>query len=389
MMMNSPWVQAHTRRKLIVAATVLLLAGCNVVPKGKPGGGPPPEPGPSADVLPADARRMRVALLVPLSGASAQTGQAIANAATMALLDTKADDLRITQYDTASGPGAAANRALADGARLILGPLSPEDVRVVSAAAQARQVPVLSYANDERVAGGGTFVMGSLPAQSIARTVAHARGQGIERFAALLPAGDYGQRSGAALQASVRAAGGSVGHMETYNASTGSLGAAARRLALKGGYQAVLIADSGRTGSQAAPLLRTGGAAPRILGTELWSGDNAAPAASALRGAWFSAVSDGRFRQFAESYRARFGAAPPRIATLGYDSVLLAVRMAREWKPGTALPPSRLVQRDAFVGVDGAFRFAASGVIERAFEVREVRAGSVAVISPAPEAFAP
>lgn len=385
MMMNG-----LSRRKLIIAATALLLAGCKVVPQGKPGTTPEPDPGPSADVLPADAKRHRVALLVPLSGPSAATGQAIANAATMALLDTRAENLRITNYDTAANPAAAAARALADGAKLILGPIAPEEIRTVAAAAQAKQVPVISYGNDERVAGSGTFVMGSLPAQSITRTLSYARSQGIGKFAALLPAGDYGQRAGAALQAGLRAHGGTVGQMETYNRSTGSLAAAARRLALKGDYDAVLIADSARTGSQAAPLLRTaGGTAPRILGTELWSGDMAAPAAASLRGALFSAVSDGRFRQFADGYRARFGAQPPRIATLGYDSVLLTVRLARDWKPGMALPASRLVQRDAFVGVDGAFRFNAGGVIERAFEVREVRAGTIAVVSPAPESFAP
>jgi hypothetical protein len=40
-------------------------------------------------VLPTDTARHRVALLVPLSGENAAVGRSIANATTMALLDTK------------------------------------------------------------------------------------------------------------------------------------------------------------------------------------------------------------------------------------------------------------------------------------------------------------
>ena len=111
------------------------------------------------------------------------------------------------------------------------------------------------------------------------------------------------------------------------------------------------------------------------------------PGSAALRGALYSSVSDGRFGQFAESYRSRFGAPPHRIATLGYDAVLLTIRLARNWKPGATLPTARLVQSDAFLGVDGAFRFRANGVIERAMEVRQVGKGRIDVVSLAPDRF--
>jgi branched-chain amino acid transport system substrate-binding protein len=148
----------------------------------------------------------------------------------------------------------------------------------------------------------------------------------------------------------------------------------------------VLIADGGRIAAQAAPLVKPGASTTRILGTELWSGESVVVTTPALRGAWFSAVSDGRFRQFSDSYRNRFGAAPNRLATLGYDAVLLTLRIARDWRPGTALPTARLGDSGGFLGLDGPFRFR-NGVIERAFEVREVRANGVTVISPAPEKF--
>ncbi len=377
------------RRKLLTVAVIALLAGCKVIPKGAPDTTPKPGPSdaPSDTALPTDSQRHRVALLVPLSGSNSSVGQAIANAATMALLDTNAANLRITNYDTSTGAGAAAAKALADGNKLILGPLLANDIPAVAAAAGRVKVPVISFSNDETAATRDTFIMGSLPSQSVARTVGHASAQGVKTFAGLVPIGEYGQRVSAALVAQVRAQGGTVTAMESYDRSSASVAGAVRRLRAKGGYQAVMIADSGRIAAQAAPLLKAGGAPPRILGTELWSGETIVGNTPALRGAWYSAVADNRFRQFSESYKGRFGGQPHRIATLGYDSVLLTLRVARDWKPGTNLPTAKLFDKGGFLGLDGAFRFRSSGAIERALEVREVRAGGVNVASPAQARF--
>jgi hypothetical protein len=60
--------------------------------------------------------------------------------------------------------------------------------------------------------------------------------------------------------------------------------------------------------------------------------------------------------------------------------------VARDWRPGTAVPTGKLADSGGFLGLDGPFRFN-RGVIERAFEVREVRAGGATVVSPAPTKF--
>lgn len=374
------------RRNVVTLATVALLAGCKVIPKG-PTTAPPPPDRPSASTLPEDQRRHRVALLVPMSGPNGAVGQAIANAATMALLDTNADNLRITTYDTSVGAQAAATKAVADGNKLVLGPLLSDDIPAVAATARAARVPVISFSNDEAAASRDVFVMGSLPSQSIARTVAYAKSKGLTRFAALVPDGEYGQRASSAFMTAVQAEGGRVVAMEAFNRSNTSVTSAARRLKTKGGYDAVLIADGARIAAQAAPALKGPGVTARILGNELWSGESVVAQTPALRGALFSAVSDNRFRQFAGSYKDRFGVQPYRIATLGYDAVLLTIRIARDWRPGTTLPTARLSQSDGFLGVDGAFRFGANGVIQRAMEVREVRAGTIAVVSEAAAGF--
>ncbi|MFM7349494.1 MAG: penicillin-binding protein activator [Erythrobacter sp.] len=380
---------AVTMRHLALGGAALLMAGCQVIPKasGPATTAPPPSPEPSETALPTDTGRHRIALLVPLSGDTAAVGQAIANATTMALLDTKSDNLRITTYDTSGGVASAARKAIADGNRLILGPLTADAVPAVQAAARPANVPVIAFVNDPAVASPDVFVIGHMPEQSIRRTVQYARGKGAARFAVLAPDGDYGTRAISALENSLREFGGALVRKESYARGNTSIVSAASRLKAAAGYDTVLIADSARLSVDAAGELNKGRARTRIIGTELWSGEAALTRTPALDGALFAAVSDQRYGRFAESYAARFGGQPYRVATLGYDAVLLTLRVARDWKVGTPFPRNALYDRGGFLGVDGAFRFAGNGVVERALEVREVRAGDVKAVDPAPTGF--
>jgi ABC-type branched-subunit amino acid transport system substrate-binding protein len=377
------------KRLLGAVALSVALAACQVVPKGQ-GPAVTPKPAPTAQPgqLPQDVGRHRVALLVPLSGPNGAVGQSLANATTMALIDTNASNLRITTYDTATGAQSAAARAISDGNKLILGPLLADDVRTVAAQARPAHVPLITFSNDRTVAARDVFVLGVLPEESIDRTVGYAISKGAKRFAAIVPNGDYGRHAQAALAARVAAGGGTLVATETYDRGNTSVISAAQRLRTKGGFDTVLIADGARLSAIAAGALKTAGAAlPRLLGTELWSGEEDVAKATALRGAWFSTVSDSRYGRFASSYKSRFGAQPYRIATLGYDAVLLTLRIARDWTPGRDFPTSHMFDDVGFLGIDGAFRFRPGGVAERAMEVRQVGNGTVTVVSPAPTQF--
>ncbi len=384
-------LHSSSSAKCAVLALLTLVAGCKVVPKSVPVTTPPPvasEPEPVTPALPTDTERNRVALLVPLTGPNAGVGTSIANAANMAVLDTGGARIRVTMYDTATGAAGAAQRALAEGNRLILGPLLADDVRAVAPVARAARVPVIAFSNDTGVAGNGTYVMGYTPAQSIERVIGYARSKGLTKFAGLIPAGLYGQRSSTAFLRSVEASGGQVVSMQNFDRSAGSISAAITRLSQASPYEAVLIADSGRTAVQAVPVLRSkGGASARILGTELWNTEGALAASPALRGAWFASVSDGLYGQLATKYRARFGRAPYRLASLGYDAVLLVTRLSGDWRIGAAFPAGRLTDGGGFTGIDGAFRFGRDGIVERALEVQQAGPAGSTVVSAAPRGF--
>ncbi|MBY0583077.1 MAG: penicillin-binding protein activator [Sphingomonas sp.] len=385
-----------TRRLIVMGLAAALSACATVVPQGTPGAaGPQPVrptqvTPPKIDAgIPQDVSRQRVALLVPLSGSNAGVGQSLANATQLAVLDSRSDRLRITSYDTNQGAAAAAQKALADGNKLILGPLLADDVRAVAPIARRAGVPVITFSNDSAVAGNGTYLLGYSPGQSIARVVDYARSKGMTNFAGLVPNGLYGDRASTAFLRAVEQAGGQVLSLQTYDRAPGALTGAINRLAKNAPYQAVLVADSGSVAATAVPILRkNGGGNAEILGTELWNSESAITSAPALTGAWFASVSDSLYRQYAAKYRARFGTAPYRLSSLGYDAVLLTVRIMRDWAIGAPFPEARLRDAGGFAGIDGAFRFGRDGVAERALEVQEIRPGATVTVSPAPTGFA-
>ena len=380
---------------MAIAGAAALLGGCAVIP----GVGAPetsasiPEPvatstpAPTPSALPTDTTRHRVGLLLPLTGSTAEVGQSLNNATMMALIDANASNLRITTYDTSKGAAAAARQAIADGNRLILGPLLADNVPAVRAVAQPAGIPAISFSNDTSVASNAVLVMGHIPEQSIDRSVAYARSQGRDAFAALLPDGDYGQRAYTALNSAVRQHGGEVKAFERYNRSNTSVISAAQRLRTRGGYDTVLIADGARLSLRAAGELGKGTDNAQLIGTELWSGEAGLTRSAAISGAIFSAVSDDRFQRFSNSYETRFGAKPYRIATLGYDSVLLTLKIAREWRVGDPFPSALLFDTGGFLGVDGPFRFSSGGVVERALEVRKIQGNQIISVSDAPTGF--
>ncbi len=404
----------------IATLALLAVAGCasNGMRRGpvEEAAAPPPTvAAPAPAPVEAGPPQHRVALLVPTTGGNAAVGQSIANAANMALLDSNDQRIKLTVYNTATGAAAAASRAIAEGNKIFLGPLLAADVRAIQGAAGAAGVPILTFSNDASLASGNTYVLGFQPTQSVARVVGFARSKGVENFAALVPAGTYGQRASAALVRAVQANGGKVASIEAYPRDPKQLVAAVRRVTdyearvakvSRAGavrpdgtvapvqqrlgpvsFQALLVADTGEVAARFLPALQQFGASGvRLLGTELWNSEPGLSRVQGLHGSWFASVPDNRFSQLANRYRAKFGGQPSRLASMGYDAVLLVNSIGQRWRIGDRFPVTALNDDDGFAGIDGIFRFRGN-VAERGLEVQQIGPGGFSVVSPAPRTF--
>jgi branched-chain amino acid transport system substrate-binding protein len=393
------------------------------------------EPAPIAP-LPDEATaagKARVALLLPLSGTNAPLGQALLNAAEMALFASQSDAIELLPRDTEAegGAAAAAAGAVADGAQLVLGPIFSTQVAEVAQAARLRGVPVVSFSNDVAVAGNGVFVFGFTPENQIDRVVSYAHAQGAQRFAALVPDSAFGTRAADALQSAVTTFGGRVTRVARYTSvDNDALAPVIRRLAdydqrraalranrqilaakndeaskaalrrLEGvetsgdpDFDALLIPEGGARLRVIAPLLSfydIDTRRVRTLGTFDWN-DPLTETEPALSGGWYPVPPPDSRKQFEADYQKTFAAPPPRIASLAFDATLLAAVLARtEAAPGQRLfAVERLTQPNGFAGVDGIFRLRPDGAAERGLAVMEVRLRASHIVSPAPTTFEP
>lgn len=350
---------------------------------GLPPGGVATEAAPGGPV--------RVALLLPLTGASASVGEAMMNGAQMALFDSSDANFLLQIYDTGGvteGAAAAAATALQEGARLILGPVFSSSVKAVTPLARNGGTPVIAFSTDATVAGPGVFLMGFLPRQQIQRVVQLARSQGLVRFAALAPSTDYGRTVTAALRDVATTSGGNVTEVEYYDPAAAEHSQTVRRVAARHSFDAILIPDKGqrlKTLASLLPYFEVDLQKVRLLGTLLWADTNFTGEADMV-GGWYAVPSSPLQKSFANRYRQLFGVAPPNNTSLAYDAVALAATLARA-PGGPKFDLLSLTVEAGFAGVDGIFRFRPDGATERGLAVMEVSAEGPKEISPAPTSF--
>jgi ABC-type branched-subunit amino acid transport system substrate-binding protein len=345
-------------------------------------------PPPTAPGEPAGANKVRVALLLPLSGANAVLGNAMLDAAQMALFDAADDKLELAPHDTQGTPqgaAVAAGAAVADGVRLIIGPLLAGEVEAVKPVAQAANVPVLAFSTSTSLAGGGVYLMGFLPRQEIERVTAFARAKGVSRFAALAPRSPYGEIAVEALRAATQGDGATLARVDYYDPAQPDLTPVVKRFATAHDYDALLLPEGGARLRTLAPLLPYYDIDPekvRFLGTGLWDEPGLA-AEPALSGSWYAAPPPAPRADFEKRFQDLYRRAPPRLSTLAYDATALAAVLAR----GPDFSPAALTNPSGFAGVDGIFRLRPDGLVERGLAVLEMHRGGNVVIDPAPETF--
>jgi ABC-type branched-subunit amino acid transport system substrate-binding protein len=374
-------------------------------PGGPPPGGPPP-PGAGGPV--------KVAVLLPLSGANAELGKAMLEAAQMALFTTGNDRLTLVPRDTTGTPdgaAGAARAALADGAQLILGPLLAAEVDAVKPVAGEAKINVIAFSTATQLAGDNVFLMGFLPRQEVVREAAFARESGLSRFAVLAPNSEYGRLMTDALRETASQAGATVVKAETFDSRSSDVGPAIQRLtgntasAAPGtspepdaapapgptqrvSFDALLLPEGGDQLKQIARRLKTAGIGSpqvRLLGSGLWD-DASVSSEPALVGGWFAASPPDARREFQSRFQSTYGHAPPRLASLAFDAAALAAVLAKAGGPAP-FSHDAILNPSGFTGVDGLFRFTPQGLVQRGLAVLEVQPQGPVVVSPAPRDF--
>ena len=381
------------------------------------------------------AKKVKIAIMLPLSGSEAPTGQALLRAAVTALFDAHDPRLVLLPYDTkadALETEKLAQRAIDEGVSVVLGPLLATNLQAAGEVLEPAGIPIIGFSNDSSVAAPGRFIMGFIPETEVKRVVDHAIEQGLVEQAALIPDGRYGSRVRTAFGDAVSAAGGTIAAIENYPPDPDAVFEPVKRLSnyderrkamrdeinflrslgddltdeiaadlsksevLEGiTYDAVLLPEGGELLGTLAPLLPFYEIDPnkvKLLGTGLWS-DPSLLREPPLQGAWFAAPQPEAPTAFLARLEENFGEAPPRIATLAYDAVSLIAHLVRTFDPDSAgaenapFSSTRLMSETGFSGLDGMFRFLPDGTVERSLAVLEINRRGFQIVDPAPTAF--
>jgi branched-chain amino acid transport system substrate-binding protein len=367
---------------------------------------PPGPPGPGPATTPT-AGPAKVALLVPLSGANAELGQALLDAAQLALFEIGGERLVLIPRDTggnAAGAASAARAVVGDGARLILGPLLAPEVEAVKPIAREAHINVIAFSTVTSLAGGNVYLIGFLPRQEVVREVGYARQRGLDRFAALAPNSPYGHLMADALQEVAANSGGAVSKIEFFDPRAADASPAIQRLLPAGAaegsaapasvsppaaaFDALLLPEGGARLRQIARQFRaaSGDAKPvQLLGSGLWDTPDIG-SEPALVGGWFASSPPEPRQDFERRFSATYGHNPPRLASLGYDAAALAAVLARG-EGGEPFSQQAILNPSGFTGVNGLFRFTPAGLVQRGLAVLEVEPQGNIVVSPAPQSF--
>ena len=358
---------------------------------------------------------LKVALLVPQSGGEKARGDALFDAAQMALFDTGRSDISLIVKDTSGGASNAAQSAINEGAQIILGPVFSHEVPGVRMIAAPYGVPVITFSSDSSVAGGGVYLM-SFPMEDEIRTVVnYAASRGMGLFAVMSPADAYARRAEAEFSRDVAAIGGQIIASATYSAA-GPGYSSVMQLDNKD-FDAIFI-PGGKSGlREIAGLIRFGPPAPKppepltpeqiaagmtppppppppqravlpdyiLLGTGLWS-EPANGSAGGLVNGVFAAPDPYMHSRFNDRFKNVYGNVPPSIASLGYDAMALAATLSGGM-PGQQFTAAAITDPNGFAGVDGIFRFLPNGQIQRGLAILQVSGAGFSTIRPAHSTF--
>jgi hypothetical protein len=252
---------------------------------------------------------------------------------------------------------------------------------------------MIAFSSDEKVAGNGIYLLSFQAGRDVPRIVSFAMSKGKRRFAQLVPQSPYGRVAESAFAKAVSGGGETSVRAAFPTDDSNAMLGPVRQIAnaIKGGQKVdAMFLPAGREELPSlAPLLASSDLTSgrvQFLGTGQWDYPNIG-GERALIGGWYPAPDPKGWSNFVQRYSKTYASVPPRLASLAYDAVSLAVSLSQN-PPGQRYDMGQLTRASGFAGIDGLFRLLPDGTCERGLAILEVREGGPVVIDPAPSSFA-
>ena len=352
--------------------------------------------------------RLRIGLLLPLSGEYAGLGQDIAGGAEMALFQLNDADIDVVFFDTAGGLQAeqAARQAVAAGVDIVIGPLFTASVRKARPILAASAVPVLALSNNIESASPGNWVLGYLPEQQIDHLLGYAVSENKTRVAVLASEDAFGQQ---VLSHAVRR----LSEFGFEPAQTTSLSSEilsdedSLKQAIRAfsryqkpeeddavlpppAYDVLILAGGPEFILRTAPVLSFYDLDPSrvtYLGTDLWARPDLQSEPS-LQGSVITQATLPASEGFEKQWQSVFSRPSNTLARLGFDAFAL-IAVTKQERSGVSAQASdakidwraSLIREQGFAGFSGQFRLLPDGRNQRQYRLHRLEENQIKALN--------
>lgn len=355
-------------------------------------------------------RKIKIALLLPLTGKNKDLGWSIYNSASLSLFDNDlANKIELVLFDSkdSTQENQKAFKDIIDSnIGVVIGPVFSNNTMSIEKMARDNDITVISLSNNHELLNkttsyGGVFVGGILLESQIDKIVNYSMDRGKFNFAIIAPSNQYGKIATEYLKKFVRARDGNFITSEFYENNNRDLDRASERVVNSFGVpsksknrdttylsdydriypQVILIPEAGKQLSKVVNSLAKFNKDERdfqLIGTSQWD-DSSTLNDINLLGSWFPAPEDDRFRIFERNYYNFFKKFPPRISSIAYDAVSAIAKISQN-KNNSKITFADFVEfssdnKNGFDGIDGVFRFLPNGAVQRNLAVLQVGNG--------------
>lgn len=367
--------------------------------------------------------KLKVALLVPLSGSIKPIGESILNVAQMSMFYNKKKNITLMVYDTNGttfGAVKAMKKAIKDGIDLVIGPLFMSETKAIQNLAKNNGILIFSLSNEQELLNSDNiFVTGSIIEQEIQTLITYMMENDTYNYVALMPNTSFGATINKVLREIITGKDGLLIKTDFYEHNDKNLMRKINELVsfyeipkilydnfekkrleqkLSGSQEelefkisddekiyphSIFIAEGGKNAEQIANLLfviQKGDKKIQLIGTTKLDGDDNVLFNPYLNDTIFVGANPKKYEKFSKNYYEIYHSKPLKITSMVYDLVNI-LDDVYDRIDGVYMPnKTKLLNPYGFDGIDGRFRFLPNGLVERRLYVLQFKDGEKIVL---------
>ena len=368
--------------------------------------------------------KLRVAILLPLSGNAEQIGKSMLKAAELSMFNNKINNIVLMPYDTKGtryGAIDAINMAIREGIDIVLGPFFTETTKAILDIAEANNLIVISFSDNQAILNKkhpNLYLMGLTPKQEMYRMISYLIDyRHMYGFSAMFSNDMYGDLNSKIFKEIMFRKDARAVKTEFYSKNDKVLQRKVNNLLNTHIYRddvykkynedkaiakveglsneveftyteqdkiyagALIIPDSGKELTQIGSYVANyvGSHKPLLVGTSKWLNNDLYNDKN-FNNTLFASPNPATYALFDDMYYQVYQVYPLRVSSLAYDAVTSVIESYAKAQSKTNFKYA-LENYQGFDGINGKFRFLSDGLVERKLAIVRIINGRFEIIN--------